>query len=473
MRWPQVGLRGRLATVVVAGLVGMILLPATLVVFRSERALEKALRERLVAATQQLAEVVSYGTLARSAPLLSESLEPFARTPGLVAIRVYDDQGKLLIERSGPAAQRATLRIEQPVYTRSSLPGSEGAELAAFGLAGSKPKRVGRLIATFSTASTLGIQRGMRRDIIAAFVIIGGIGLLIVLFVASDVVRRVLRLAGAADRVAAGDLEVRVPEDGPEELTRLSTSFNAMTGAIAEQRAALTAAADQLAERESLAAIGRATAVMAHELKNPLGILLGAADVVGNLERSEAARVKAAEIIRDEVKRLDRTLEQLLAFVRPIQPRPRAIEARALCREVVERATLPGAPAAGLSVVVEGEDDRVRVDPQHAHQVLLNLLVNAAQAGAKRIILRVGSTENRAQIEATDDGPGVAPELREKLFRPFVTSKPRGTGLGLAASRRLARENNGELRYQQSPEGARFVFELQRAESSPERGHEV
>ena len=133
------------------------------------------------------------------------------------------------------------------------------------------------------------------------------------------------------------------------------------------------------------------------------------------------------------------------------------------------------------TVVITGESARVLVDEGHAQQILLNLVQNAAQAGAQRVTLEMSRAHGRPRVVVVDDGPGIAPDMREQLFMPFATNKQRGTGLGLAASRRLARDNGGDLVHEASAastsgastsgastSGARFVLSFSEpSETSP------
>ena len=96
----------------------------------------------------------------------------------------------------------------------------------------------------------------------------------------------------------------------------------------------------------------------------------------------------------------------------------------------------------------------------------LNLFINARQAGAQHVNVRVETREKRVLIHVQDDGPGVKADIREQLFRPFVTTKQRGAGLGLSGSRRMMRDNGGDLTLLESDTGAHFVLELPRAEDA-------
>jgi two-component system C4-dicarboxylate transport sensor histidine kinase DctB len=115
----------------------------------------------------------------------------------------------------------------------------------------------------------------------------------------------------------------------------------------------------------------------------------------------------------------------------------------------------------GKNVVVEGAGGAfANVDEGQLQQVLLNLVQNAGQAGAANVTLRVEGSS----VHVVDDGPGVAANMREQLFLPFATNKQRGTGLGLAASRRIARDNGGDLAYVDGGVGAggHFVLTLEK-----------
>lgn len=473
-------LRAKLVAGLLAVLVTLVAVLSIAVVLRAERALVDVDRARFAAATQQLAEQLSYAVLAESDALLRPPLVAFALSPDLVEVTVRASDGRVLatqagkgapalaasgVASSGRASSGAGITAISPVKTRAGAPGDDTDELGRFGIGEGEPRVLGRVEATFSTAGSASVQEHLRRDIVVVSGALGALALALVGLIASSVVRRVRALADASARVAKGDLAAHIDARGRDELAALARDFNAMTTSLAAQRDQLETQGQALAERESLAAIGRATAVIAHELRNPLGILLGAAEVVGKPERPHEQRAQAAGIIADEVRRLSSRLDQLLAYARPRSPEKKALAVRALLEGARSRAQLPGGPAASLVIDVRAGDEVVLADEEHVAQILLNLLQNAAQAGAGAVELSVAPPAGQAAARAldvvvTDDGPGIAAEVRERLFQPFVTTRQRGAGLGLSASRRLARDNGGELRAEPSARGARFVLTL-------------
>jgi signal transduction histidine kinase len=393
--------------------------------------------------------------------MIGPALDRFATVPDLVSVVVEDERGAPIAAKAGATGGPFALEITALVRTETA---AAGFELDAFGIPGrSEPRLVGKVVARFSRVATNAIEARLRREIILAFVVFGGLGCVLILLLTSAWVRRIERLARAADRVRAGDLDVRVEDPGRDELGTLARDFDAMTESLRGQRKALADAAQALAEKEALAAIGRATAVIAHELKNPLGILLGAAQIAQNPARPEDARMEAARMMEGEVRRLDSTLLELLAYVRPRAPARREMDVRSLLSLAKERARSPGGPAERMEIEVLGDSASVVVDEQQVGQILLNLITNAAQAGARSCLLRVEAKPLAVSVHTEDDGPGIDPAVREQLFLPFVTTKQRGTGLGLAASRRMARDNGGDLSADPgrgSKGGAHFVLEL-------------
>jgi signal transduction histidine kinase len=185
-------------------------------------------------------------------------------------------------------------------------------------------------------------------------------------------------------------------------------------------------------------------AMAAHEIRNPLGVIRGAAELVRERSGDALARRdrEALGDILGEVDRLRRLTEDLLDVTRepalvtaPCDLAEIALDgARAVERshpEVAVQTALPPLP--------------VEVDPARLRQVFANLLLNAAQAGARRIELRGAPEGGSARVEVHDDGPGVEPGIRERLFEPFATGRVRGKGLGLAISRRIVERHGGSL----------------------------
>lgn len=206
-------------------------------------------------------------------------------------------------------------------------------------------------------------------------------------------------------------------------------------------------------------ALARMAAMVAHEIRNPIGIIRSAAELVGARSGpllGEKDRAALADVL-GEVDRLRRMTEDFLDLSR--EPR--------LELQAVDVAELAADAARGLSrthpsvaVRVEVPPLRALADPGRTRQVLANLLVNSAQAGATSIALSAVAGDGAVRLTLQDDGTGVDPTLRARLFDPFVTGRAGGTGLGLAISRRIMERQGGALENLPSERGARFQVRL-------------
>ncbi len=303
------------------------------------------------------------------------------------------------------------------------------------------------------------------------------------------IVRPIEGLVDAADRVASGARTLRVPRVGARELIELAASVHAMAQRLISEEAALilkveeltqtaawlTNTQNQLVRSERLASVGRLVAGFAHEVGNPLAALMGMEDLLlaGDLSADEQADF--VRRMRRETERIHDVVRDLLDFARPEQAAssgeaPRSVaEVRAVVDEVV--ALLVRQPAFRAVVVETDVESSVRVvfPAPRLTQVLLNMVLNAGAAIATAGVggkIRIGARDvggGFVRIEIDDDGPGVAAEVRESLFEPFVTTKEvgQGTGLGLAVCRGLVESAGGEVGVDASRRvGARFYISL-------------
>ncbi|MFN3545034.1 MAG: two-component system sensor histidine kinase NtrB [Thiobacillus sp.] len=215
--------------------------------------------------------------------------------------------------------------------------------------------------------------------------------------------------------------------------------------------------AEAVAQRLKLAALGRLTANIAHEIRNPLSAISHAAQLLREDAR-EPGEAKLAGIIHSNAKRLDRLVEEVLTLNRRDRLNPADFDAaqlRALIDELLQTEEIP--PEA---VIVDMPDALAfRFDPDHLRQILWNLLRNAWRycsrtSGSLRFEGR--ALADGFELDLTDDGPGVPPEQLGKLFEPFSTTEAQGTGLGLFLARELAEANQASLAHVPTPRGACF-----------------
>jgi two-component system sensor kinase FixL len=214
----------------------------------------------------------------------------------------------------------------------------------------------------------------------------------------------------------------------------------------------------RLREQTAMARLGEMAAVIAHEVKNPLAGIRGAIQVVGSRLPKEG---REAQIMKEVVARIDALndlMKDLLLFARPPQPKPVAVDLTSLIRSTAELVKAdPG--HARVDIVVEGETPPVPADAELLNIVFLNLLVNAAHAmnGQGTIRVSLSAEDGTCRVVVADQGPGIPPEIREKIFVPFFTTKARGTGLGLVTARRLVEAHSGTINIDCPEEGGTRV----------------
>jgi len=210
----------------------------------------------------------------------------------------------------------------------------------------------------------------------------------------------------------------------------------------------LSAARDRLVRSENLAAIGAMAGHVAHEIRNPLVTIGGFARSILRRTKPDNPCYEAASIIAEEVTRLEKILANVLNFTKPAKPRKQPGDlneaVNAVCMLVqeeldqkkiqLEKKLAPDLPA-------------LHFDPDQIKQVLLNLLKNAVESihDGGKITVETEEQKDYCRVQVTDTGTGMAPDVLESMFNPFFTTKPDGTGLGLALSRKLVEEHGGEI----------------------------
>lgn len=217
--------------------------------------------------------------------------------------------------------------------------------------------------------------------------------------------------------------------------------------------------AEEAAQRLKLAALGRLTANIAHEIRNPLSAISHAAQL---LREDGHNHGRLPEIIDNNAQRLNRLVEEVLTLNRRDRIKPVRFDGAALHALIEEIRRTEEIPAEAV-IVAMPDSVRFSFDPDHLRQILWNLLRNAwrhsrKQAGSLHLGLEARGTH--LQLTLTDDGAGVSPEHRDQLFEPFFTTDAQGTGLGLFLARELAEANAAQLAYVPTPEGASFRLSL-------------
>ncbi|MCC5885425.1 MAG: PAS domain-containing sensor histidine kinase [Gammaproteobacteria bacterium] len=249
-------------------------------------------------------------------------------------------------------------------------------------------------------------------------------------------------------------------EPGANEIrlsfARLASQPDSEVVAFIEDNTELTQQAQQL----KLAALGRLSASIAHEIRNPLGAISHAAQLLRESPALDKADLRLADIIQTHSKRMNQVIENILELSRRRNPEPRLIGMREWLDEFVLRFQEGQEHPAEFDISLRPEDAEVRLDPRQLDQVLTNLCANAARysqqnSGRRTVWLQGGidPVTSRPWLDVIDNGPGVDPAQLEHLFEPFYTTEETGTGLGLYISKELCEANQAQLSYLPRKEG--------------------
>ncbi|MBI2900111.1 MAG: hypothetical protein HYY17_07990 [Planctomycetes bacterium] len=249
------------------------------------------------------------------------------------------------------------------------------------------------------------------------------------------------------------------------EIARLMEVFNQATEKLSRSYIRIAELQKELAEKDRklnrktrLEALGRMAANLAHEIRNPLGGIQLYASMLRRDLAGDAAKVQVVDRILAAVEGLDRLVEEMLDFGRDQEPRRVPTRLSAVVDSALDLArTALEANRVGVVRRVEGAS--VSLDPEMMRRVFLNIVLNAAQAMEGGGTLTIEG--DASAVRLSDTGPGIPPEILEKLFTPFVTGKAKGTGLGLAIAQKIVEAHGGSIEASNNPEGgAMFVVKL-------------
>jgi two-component system sensor histidine kinase PilS (NtrC family) len=262
-------------------------------------------------------------------------------------------------------------------------------------------------------------------------------------------------------------MQVRTPRSGTElqiHFVPIGSGDPAPIVVFLEDVGRMRAQAQQM----KLVALGRLTASIAHEIRNPLSSIGHAAELLDEDRALSEPDKRLLAIIRDNVHRLDRIVQEVLYLNRRDRAQPEALDAAAYMQGFAAEFVIGERVPSDILDVQIRTAQRLLFDRQHLDQVMWNLVRNAwrhcsKRPGAIRIVVWPAAAPGRLLIDVHDDGPGVPPQTQAHLFEPFFTTETSGTGLGLYIARELCDGNGARLEYVENGNGGQFRITLKGA----------
>jgi signal transduction histidine kinase len=315
-----------------------------------------------------------------------------------------------------------------------------------------------------------------------------GVGFVMVRSAADHLSRPLLVLDASARRVADGERDLPLPVTSSDEIGRLTETFNRMTRALGEREEALQRftreleakvaertqrleeqslsllrAHEELERAERLAAIGSLAAGVAHEINNPAAIIRGNVELLRRELPATNGQEEVVEVLR-QIERISLITQGLLTFARQQRFARQPLALNPLLTEILAQIGHQ-VPLGAVTVRSELAPDlpELTADREQLRQVFTNLILNALQAMAGTGTLTVSSRrcDGGLEVAVADTGPGLSAELREKIFHPFFTTRPDGSGLGLSIAYGILQTLGGSIAVQSQPgAGATFVVRL-------------
>jgi signal transduction histidine kinase len=420
-------------------------------------------------------------------------LEMVGRDPGLVGVRIFHPDGRVLkssepheIGRNVDPRSFATflsgeqhniyrtamgeeiMGVVKPIYTEQSCTPCHGPGRRVVGVLNLDLSLVDMEKQLLESSQLFGFTM-----LAIVLLLTGGVSLIFLRFVRQPLQTISNRMA----QVEEGDLSVRLEPRSRDEVSRLMISFNSMVDRLRMTNDELQQCHYQQMERvDRLASVGEMSAGIAHEIKNPLAAISGAVTVLSDDFAKDDPRRDVVDKILEQISRLDKAATDLLFFGRPGKPSFDYVDTNDLLNKTMFFVSQhPEARNVNQNKEFTRNLPAVWVDAKQLQQVFFNIIINAIQAmkdgGVLLLQTELVEYQDREMVRVLigDSGPGIAPEVLEKIFTPFFTTKTQGTGLGLAICRQLMEQQGGSIEIlSRIGEGTRVLIYLPVSKSDPE-----
>ncbi len=286
---------------------------------------------------------------------------------------------------------------------------------------------------------------------------------LVFYIISRSIVVEVTKLADTARQVGQGDLALRARPGSVPETKELALAFNAMLDSLARSREALARADEQVIRQNALAEMGKFSLMIAHEVKNPLSIIKSSLDILKKDLTLPSGETMIA-YMEDEIRRLNRLIEDFLSFTRPASPTFRPVDLNGMLGEMAVRFELQHAESPlEIQMRIPSVPCRAQADRDLLTRALSNILKNACEANGEKGVVRVSSCsqDDTWVVEVEDQGEGIPPDNMDKILEPFFTTRSKGTGLGLAFASQVITAHSGNITAKNREEGgALFRVEI-------------
>jgi two-component system, NtrC family, sensor kinase len=288
-------------------------------------------------------------------------------------------------------------------------------------------------------------------SMVLLILVVGTVAIVLVFRASSLFTRPISHMIEVIRKVKRGNFEEKMLVEGQDELAEMAGAFNRMTDIIRHNKEMEAS----LAQQGKMASLGVLSSGVAHEINNPLGVILGYAGYIEGKMSEDDPNYKYIHEIKRESKRCKKIVQDLLSYSRTPRPSLELVDLNRLLTQIVDFAT-NHTDMRGVIITSEFAPalPQVMLDGDQMRQVAINLILNAGGAmpeGGRLTVRTEQCDAEHVQIAFIDSGCGISPESIEKIFEPFYTTKERGTGLGLAITRQIIEQHHGKIAIESTP----------------------
>ncbi len=402
--------------------------------------------QRMNFIAKYLAMNAELGILIEETPLLESLAQGVLAENDVAYVSIETAGGKVLVDVDRPLAGPFGT-IETSVMPSESTMGK-------LWLGSGRPKSLGQVKIRYSTSGIKDLTHAMTKRFLLMTIVLSGVACWVFFLISRSLVAPLTALADTAEKVTMGNHAVRAVPGNTRETENLARAFNNMLDSIDEGRKTLVKAYEQMGRQETLAEVGKFSMMIAHEFKNPLGIIKSSVELMAselNIPKDNLGLTFAQE----EIDRLNTLIENFLMFSRPVRPKLTATDLNQMMSQVVMGFDMQYADTAlSLETHIPEDPCELEADFDLLSRALNNLIKNACEAngdeGVVDIFVQQKFDENgvprKWQVNICDQGPGISEEDLPRIFEPFFTQKTKGTGLGLAFVDQVVKVHGGRIR---------------------------
>jgi two-component system, NtrC family, sensor histidine kinase HydH len=276
-------------------------------------------------------------------------------------------------------------------------------------------------------------------------------GIAVALLLTRTITRPLAAITSSMRVISEGQLSQRIEIRSPDEFGQMAESFNRMAESLGQSQAQLERTYQELAQKQKMAALGELAARVAHEIKNPLGIIKGSAQILVDQKTTQPIKEEVGRFIAEETDRLNQKVMEILSYARPSVRELQPLDLNVL----IERNRFLWESAAQrsgtilLTLRLAAGLPRIKGDGDLIVRALLNVVANACEsipADGTVVVETLRQEETWVVVRITDSGSGIDSRHLDRIFEPFFTTKPQGTGLGLSIVKGIVESHQGRVR---------------------------